>query len=139
VDRLKKRDDIKIKKIDDLKDYKISVWRNDYRHQFLRNIDSEGKVVTWNKALENLTGVAAANMVGKGNHEYALPFWGARRPTLTDLVRDWNPEYGGKYLSIQKDGNKLAIGREIKMIQLKQEINELRSQLGQSEKYEIVQ
>jgi PAS domain S-box-containing protein len=35
--------------------------------------------------------------------------------------------------------NKLAIGREIKMIQLKQEINELRGQLGQSEKYEIVQ
>ena len=34
--------------------------------------------------------------------------------------------------------NKLAIGREIKMIQIKQEINELRGQLGQSEKYEIV-
>ena len=34
--------------------------------------------------------------------------------------------------------NKLAIGREIKMIQLKEEINELLGQLGQSEKYEIV-
>jgi len=34
--------------------------------------------------------------------------------------------------------SKLAIGREIKMIQLKQEINELRGQLGQGEKYEIV-
>ena len=32
---LKKRDDIKIEKIEDLKDYKISAWRNDYRHQFL--------------------------------------------------------------------------------------------------------
>ena len=32
----------------------------------------------------------------------------------------------------------LAIGREIKMIQLKEEINELRDQLGQREKYEIV-
>jgi two-component system CheB/CheR fusion protein len=35
--------------------------------------------------------------------------------------------------------SKLAFGREIKMIQLKQEINELRGQLGQGEKYEIVQ
>jgi two-component system sensor histidine kinase/response regulator len=35
--------------------------------------------------------------------------------------------------------NKLAIGREIKMIQLKQEINELLGQLGQAEKYEIVE
>jgi len=34
--------------------------------------------------------------------------------------------------------NKLAVGREIKMIQLKEEINELLGQLGQSEKYEIV-
>jgi PAS domain S-box-containing protein len=35
--------------------------------------------------------------------------------------------------------SKLAIGREIKMIQLKEEINELMSQLGQGEKYEIVE
>jgi len=35
--------------------------------------------------------------------------------------------------------SKLAIGREIKMIQLKEEINELRGQLGQGEKYEIVE
>jgi PAS domain S-box-containing protein len=35
--------------------------------------------------------------------------------------------------------SKLAIGREIKMIQLKEEINELLGQLDQSEKYEIVQ
>jgi len=34
--------------------------------------------------------------------------------------------------------SKLAFGREIKMIQLKEEINELRGQLGQGEKYEIV-
>jgi hypothetical protein len=34
--------------------------------------------------------------------------------------------------------SKLAIGREIKMIQLKEKINELLGQLGQGEKYEIV-
>jgi len=34
--------------------------------------------------------------------------------------------------------SKLAIGREKKMIQLKQEINELRGQLSQGEKYKIV-
>jgi PAS domain S-box-containing protein len=165
-------------------------------------IDSEGKVLTWNQAMENLTGIAAADMVGKGNYEYALPFYGERRPILIDLVKDWNAAYEKKYLSIKKDGNnlvsesyhpnlgdgglylsgiasliydgagrvagaieslrditerrhieedlkgnveelelfnKLAIGREIKMIQLKQEINELLGQLGQAEKYEIVE
>jgi ribosome assembly protein YihI (activator of Der GTPase) len=34
--------------------------------------------------------------------------------------------------------SKLAIGREVKMIQLKEEINELLGQLDQGEKYEIV-
>jgi phosphoglycerate-specific signal transduction histidine kinase len=33
----------------------------------------------------------------------------------------------------------LAIGREIKMIQLKKEINELLDQLGQGERYEIIE
>ena len=165
-------------------------------------IDREGKVVTWNQAMESLTGIGAADMVGKGNYEYALPFYGERRPILIDLVREWNSEYEKKYRSIKKEGknlvseshhsnlgagglylsgtasliydaagevagaieslrditerrhmeeelrrnveelerfNKLAIGRELKMIQLKQEINELLDQLGQDEKYEIVQ
>jgi len=165
-------------------------------------VDNEGKVVRWNKAIEKLLNVKAENMVGKGNYEHALPFYGERRPVLIDLVRNWQPEYEEKYLSVKKEGknlisesyhehlgdggiylsatagllydaagkiagaietlrdstehkhmekdlrrnveelelfNKLAIGREIKMIQLKQEINELRGQLGQSEKYEIVQ
>jgi len=164
-------------------------------------IDSDGKVVTWNQAMEKLTGIAAADMVGKGDYEYALPFYGERRPILIDLVRDWNPEYEKKYLSIKKVGqklvsesyhpdlgngglylsgnaslifdaagqaagaieslrdmterkrieaelrrnleelerfNKLAIGREIKMIQLKEEINELLCQLNQDPKYKIV-
>jgi len=34
--------------------------------------------------------------------------------------------------------NKLAIGRELKMIQLKQEVNEFMNQLGQAAKYKIV-
>ena len=49
-------------------------------------IDREGRVVAWNKAIERMTGVRAEEMIGKGNHEYALPFYGQRRPLLIDLV-----------------------------------------------------
>jgi len=140
-------------------------------------------------------------MVGKGNYEYALPFYGERRPILIDLVREWNPDYEKKYLSIKKVGqklvsesyhpnlgdggthlsgnasliydaagqeagaieslrdtteskrmeadlrrnveelerfNRLAIGRELKMIQLKEEINQLLRLLNQDQKYKIV-
>jgi len=71
-------------------------------------IDGDGRVVTWNQAMEALTGIDAGEMVGKGNYEYALPFWGERRPVLIDLVRDWHPEYEEQYLSIKKVGQKLV-------------------------------
>jgi two-component system sensor histidine kinase/response regulator len=71
-------------------------------------IESQGKVVTWNQAMEKLTGIAAADMIGKGNYEYALPFYGERRPILIDLVREWNAEFEQKYLSIRKEGNVLV-------------------------------
>jgi PAS domain S-box-containing protein len=70
-------------------------------------IDDEGTVVTWNQAMEKLTGIAAAEILGKGNYEYALPFYGERRPILIDLVKNWNAEYEKKYLSVDRDGNNL--------------------------------
>lgn len=37
-------------------------------------IDREGKVISWNRAMEEMTGVTADEMLGKGGYEYALPF-----------------------------------------------------------------
>ncbi|MEN6375608.1 MAG: PAS domain S-box protein [Smithella sp.] len=49
-------------------------------------IDKEGKVIAWNLAMEEMTGIKAADMLGRGNYEYSLPFYGERRPILIDLV-----------------------------------------------------
>ena len=68
-------------------------------------VDNDGVVVTWNRAMEVLTGRPARDMVGKGNYEYALAFYDERRPVLIDLVRMWTPEFADKYLSIKQDGN----------------------------------
>ncbi|WP_175476599.1 hybrid sensor histidine kinase/response regulator [Syntrophus gentianae] len=60
-------------------------------------VDRSGTVAAWNRALEDLTGVQAADMLGKGNYEYALPFHGYRRPILVDLALDRNKtEKSGK-------------------------------------------
>jgi PAS domain S-box-containing protein len=67
-------------------------------------VDKDGVVVTWNRAMEVLTGIAAKEMVGKGNYEYALAFYDEKRPVLIDLVRMWKPEFADQYLSIRKDG-----------------------------------
>ena len=71
-------------------------------------IDNEGTVVTWNQAMEKLTGVKSADMVGKGNYEHALPFYGERRPILIDLVKNWDAKYEKKYLSVKRDGENLT-------------------------------
>ena len=70
-------------------------------------VDNEGTVVSWNQAMEKLTGIKAPDMVGKGNFEYALPFYGERRPILIDLVKNWDAEYEKKYLSVKRDGKNL--------------------------------
>ena len=49
-------------------------------------IDLEGKVTVWNNAMEELTGTPAEKILGKGNYEYAVPFYGKQRPILIDLV-----------------------------------------------------
>jgi len=49
-------------------------------------IDRDGIIIAWNKAMEEMTGVPAGQMLGKGNHEYAIPFYGLRRPILIDMV-----------------------------------------------------
>jgi PAS domain S-box-containing protein len=71
-------------------------------------IDKDRKVVAWNKAIEELTGVKAEDMIGKGDYEYAIPFYGERRPILIDLV--WEPaeEIEKKYTYIERHGNRLS-------------------------------
>jgi len=49
-------------------------------------VNQNGIVIAWNRAMERLTGVPAEAMLGKGDYEYALPFYGERRPMLIDLV-----------------------------------------------------
>lgn len=67
-------------------------------------IDKQGKVVTWNKAND---------ILGKGNYEYALPFYGERRPILIDLVLrpqdQVETEWGSKYGQLARE-DKILIG-----------------------------
>jgi len=67
-------------------------------------IDAEGKVIAWNKAMEFMTGIDAEHMLGKGNYEYALPFYGERRPTLIDLVLKPQKTFEEKYVRLEREG-----------------------------------
>ena len=70
-------------------------------------IDREGKVIAWNRAIEDMTGINAEDMLGKGNYEYALPFYGERRPILIDLALNADPEREKQYTAIKRTGDSL--------------------------------
>ncbi len=68
-------------------------------------VDRAGRVTAWNRAMEAITGVPASQMLGKGDHEYAIPFYGQRRPILIDLVFAPPEELEGSYRHVQqRDG-----------------------------------
>ncbi|HET6488777.1 MAG TPA: PAS domain S-box protein [Syntrophales bacterium] len=72
-------------------------------------IDSDGKVIAWNRAIEEMTGARASEMIGKGNYEHAIPFYGERRPILIDLALKPDRRYEGTYVSTER-GETVLIG-----------------------------
>jgi PAS domain S-box-containing protein len=71
-------------------------------------IDNDGRVIAWNEAISRMTGVAAAEMLGKGDHEYSIPFYGIRRPILIDLVLTEDAEIEKKYDFIQREDGRMT-------------------------------
>lgn len=70
-------------------------------------VNNQGKLLVWNKAAEDMTGVKVQDMAYQDNYEYALPFYGYRRPILVDLVLQPREEWEKDYSSIQRKGDVL--------------------------------
>lgn len=68
-------------------------------------IDREGMVIAWNRAMEEMTGVMAEDMMGKGNYEYSLPFYNERRPMLIDLALTGDETIADRYPTISRKGS----------------------------------
>ena len=66
-------------------------------------IDADRNVIAWNRAIEKMTGISKDQMIGKGNYEYALPFYGERRPIIIDLAFLPDEEFEkGKYDAVHR-------------------------------------
>ena len=70
-------------------------------------VDMDGKVVAWNRAMEDMTGVKADHMIGKGDYEYAVPFFGKRRPILVDCVIHPDLDIEESYVNVNRDGESM--------------------------------
>jgi PAS domain S-box-containing protein len=72
-------------------------------------VDRHGRIIAWNRAIEELTGGLASDLLLKGNHEYAIPFFGDRRPMIIDLIFASDTEIEDQgYSGIQWTGNTLS-------------------------------
>ena len=72
-------------------------------------IDPDGKVISWNRSMEEMTGVPASDMLGKDDYEYALPFYGRRRPMLIDLVLKEDREIEKNYTFLHREKDVLVV------------------------------
>jgi len=79
-------------------------------------INCDGNVIAWNHAIEEMTGVQAKDMLGKGNYEYALPFYGERRPVVIDLLLKPNKSIEKKYSVLRKEKDLLVTETEVPFV-----------------------
>jgi two-component system cell cycle sensor histidine kinase/response regulator CckA len=71
-------------------------------------IDHEKKVVAWNLACEEITGVKKYEIIGKGDYAYGIPFYGERRPILIDYVTMGpDDDLERRYMSVRRKGHLL--------------------------------
>ncbi|MEN6330996.1 MAG: PAS domain S-box protein [Smithella sp.] len=76
-------------------------------------VNTYGKVIAWNRAVEEMTGVKAADMLGKGNYEYTVTFYGMRKPMLIDLVFGHDEEIEKQYDFIKREGKVFLAETEV--------------------------
>lgn len=67
--------------------------------------DKDNKIISWNYAMEIMTGIAKGNMIGQDMHEITIPFYGERRMFLMDLVSIPDKDLEDKYSNVKRFGN----------------------------------
>ncbi|MCC7572249.1 MAG: PAS domain S-box protein [Candidatus Methanofastidiosum sp.] len=77
----------------------------DYLPDATFSVDNEGKVISWNKKIEEMTGIKSEDIIGKGDYEYTIPFYGERRPGLVDLILNSQKEFDIRYDNLRREGD----------------------------------
>jgi PAS domain S-box-containing protein len=67
-------------------------------------VDRDGRVIAWNRATEEMTGVSKREILGQGDYAHAIPFYGQRRPMLIDLANQGDPGQSAEYDYMERKG-----------------------------------
>ncbi len=68
-------------------------------------IDNDRKVIAWNRAIEEMTGIKKQEIIGKGNYSYSVPFYGEPRPILIDMMYEDSIDIRSQYSYVEKKGD----------------------------------
>ena len=68
-------------------------------------IDKEGKIVAWNRATEEMTGICKHEIIGHDYDNCAIAVYGHKRPLLADCILNKNEDLSSKYSHLEKKGN----------------------------------
>ena len=68
-------------------------------------IDEEHRVVAWNSAIEQMTGIGKKEILGCTEFAYAFPFYGTSRMILIDLIDASDDEIKKYYPDMKREGS----------------------------------
>ena len=68
-------------------------------------LDAAGIPNIWNPAAARMTGWEPSRVIGRGNYEHALPFYGVRRPIVPNLILRPEPQWEATYGEYRKEGD----------------------------------
>jgi len=71
-------------------------------------IDTSGRVIAWNRAMEQMTGIPRDEIIGQGDYAYAIPFYGSRRPVLVDYLLHNLPGLETRYPGADTNNGKIS-------------------------------
>ncbi|MCK9313971.1 MAG: PAS domain S-box protein [Methanocorpusculum sp.] len=70
-------------------------------------IDQNQKVIAWNRATEEMTGLNKKDIIDQGEYAYAIPFYGYPRPMLLDLITVSDEDMNKHYKEVRREGESL--------------------------------
>jgi PAS domain S-box-containing protein len=71
-------------------------------------IDNEGKVIAWNQAIEDMSGIRKEDIIGQKDYIYSIPFYGRKKPSLINFINSSDKEIAKEYTNFKRDGNGLS-------------------------------
>ncbi len=68
-------------------------------------VDKDNKLIAWNRAIEEMTGILKTAIIGRDHYQASIPFYGEVRPFLMDLVGMNDEELAAKYSNVRRIGS----------------------------------